>query len=378
MKNLRFLSITTILVIVLVAIAGVASVSAQSVCSPATPISVPFSKDGPGTFCYQASSVCNAINSWSMTSLLVNGTNYTNMWVSGPLIAPLNGGYTITYNSTVQFSHFEITGPCPAPNPTATRTRTPTPGPSLTITRTSTQSLTPTVTLTRTITPTTTGTLGSMGWLGYGTVNGKVTDAITGAPIAGALVTCNHGGGFSPLSERCTGTRTTGADGTYLFDHVLFYSTDTISMQADAAGHGSIGFVSQSLFTTPNLTVNFAMPLLPTVTRTPTPGPSLTPTITLTRTITPTPSRTLVGGICAPVETTIELLPFAANGVGTHCWRIASFGFINSNNTGLISINGVNFTNLFATPGGMPTQIDGYWYITYVGNFAWSHFEIQP
>jgi hypothetical protein len=175
-KYWRFLSLTTILVVFISTIIGVGTASAQTVCGPATPISVPFTKDGPGTFCYQATSMCYAINSWSMTSLQINGNNYTNMWVSGPAIPALNGVYTITYNGG-QFGHFEITGPCSGGNPTATRTptqmiavsttpaltatrtRTATNGPSLTRTRTATRTptlaipTTPVFTLTRTPTP---------------------------------------------------------------------------------------------------------------------------------------------------------------------------------------------------------------------------------
>ena len=379
-KSLSFLFVAAILVAMLVGAVGVIGASAQSVCSPAIPVSVPFSKDGPGTFCYQATSMCNAINSWNMTSLQINGNSYTNIWVAGPSIPELNGVFTITYKGG-QSGHFEIAGSCPPPNPTATFTRTPTPGPSLTFTRTPTKSLTPTITLTRTITPTKTGTLGSL-WLGYGPISGMVTDASTGAPIAGALVMCNHLSSYSPVAERCSGTRTTGADGTYVFSNVLFYMTDMITLDVDKTGYGSLEII-KTLHSAPTMTWNFAMPRwtqTPTITRTPTPGPSLTPTKTLTRTITPSPTPTLPGGICAPVELTIELLPFVNNGVGTHCWRIASFGFINSFNTSLISVNGVNFTNVFASSGGsaMPPQIDGYWYITYVGSVAWSHFEIQP
>ena len=146
MKNLRFLSITTILVLVLTGAIGIGKASAQAVCSPATTISVPFVKDGAGTFCYQASSMCYAINSWSMTSLQINGNNYTNMWVSGPTIPALNGVFTITYNAG-QFGHFEITGPCSGG---ATATLTPTSGASRTPTKVMTVSTTPALTATRT------------------------------------------------------------------------------------------------------------------------------------------------------------------------------------------------------------------------------------
>lgn len=173
----------------MISLIGVATpASAQSVCSPATAISVPFAKDGTGTFCYQATSVCSYINSWNLTSLSINGTNYTNIWVSGPSIPPLNGTFTITYNSPVAWGHFEIGGPCSGGgNPTATNTnspgstatRTPTQivgasntpaGPSATPTRTATpgSSLTPTRTATfalptSTATPTSSGTNPSAG-----------------------------------------------------------------------------------------------------------------------------------------------------------------------------------------------------------------------
>jgi len=156
-KQWRFLSITAILIVMAATMIGVGAVSAQTVCSPATVVSVPFSKDGAGTFCYQAPSLCSYINSWNLTTLSVNGANYTNIWVAGSSIAPLNGVYTITYNSSVSWGHFEIGGPCSGGgNPTATRTgvvatatRTATPG-GPTATRTNTP---PAVTATRTNTP---------------------------------------------------------------------------------------------------------------------------------------------------------------------------------------------------------------------------------
>jgi hypothetical protein len=161
MKARQFSLAVTVVLVMLATLIGVApnNVYAQSVCSPATAISVPFAKDGTGTFCYQASSLCSYINSWNLTTLEVNGTAYTNIWVSGSSIAPLNGTYTIRYVSPVAWGHFEIGAPCtggPTAGPTATRTRTPTPGgPTATRTRT------PTIggpTATRTRTPTRTNT----------------------------------------------------------------------------------------------------------------------------------------------------------------------------------------------------------------------------
>jgi hypothetical protein len=154
MKIKYFSLAITVLAVILATYFGVSSnVLAQTVCSPATAISVPFTKDGGGTFCYQASSLCSNINSWNMNTLSINGTNYTNIFVFSSSIAPLNGGYTITYNGT-QFGHFEIVGsPCSGgTGPTLTPTRTPTlgTGPTATRTRTPTQGTGPTATRTRT------------------------------------------------------------------------------------------------------------------------------------------------------------------------------------------------------------------------------------
>nr|AQQ75131.1 GH62 [uncultured bacterium] len=158
------LGITILLVVMTAAWITVVGVSAQTVCSPATAISVPFAKDGAGTFCYQASSLCSYINSWNMTTISINGNNYTNLYVVSSSIPALNGAYTITYNGPYAWSHFEIAGTCsggptntPPPAFTPTRTNTPGTGPTNTAspspTRTNTPGSGPTNTATRTNTP---------------------------------------------------------------------------------------------------------------------------------------------------------------------------------------------------------------------------------
>jgi len=81
-----------------------------STCSPVTQtITVPFTKDGAGTFCYQAASLGSYINSWNMTSLTVNGVNLTNIWVgSGSYPAKINNNYYVAYNGQFGWSHFEV------------------------------------------------------------------------------------------------------------------------------------------------------------------------------------------------------------------------------------------------------------------------------
>jgi pectate lyase len=233
MKLKQFSLAIAVMAVMLAAIIGTTSnAQAQTVCSPATAISVPFTKDGGGTFCYQASSLCANINSWNMNALSINGTNYTNMFVFSSSIAPLNGGYTITYNGT-QFGHFEIVGsPCSTSSgPTATRTRTPTQGTGPTATRTRTPTLGgPTATRTRTPTRTNTpfgptatrtrtptqGSVSTTGQVGYSTQNGGTTGGAGGTTVTASTGTqihqaiCGRASNTTPIIIRVSGTITVG------------------------------------------------------------------------------------------------------------------------------------------------------------------------
>ena len=107
-----------------------------------------------------------------------------------------------------------------------------------------------------------------------------------------------------------------------------------------------------------------------TRTRTATNGPSLTPARTPTKTATPS------AGICSPATTITA--PFTKDGAGTFCWRISTLGFINSYNLTNLSVNGVNFLNMWAPAANLPPQIGGYWYISYTSATQFGHFEAQP
>jgi hypothetical protein len=128
---------------------------------------------------------------------------------------------------------------------------------------------------------------------------------------------------------------------------------------------------------TPNVTATRT----PTRTNTPT-GPSPTATRTPTRTSTPavTATRTPTpgSGTCSPVTATITA-PFTFDGAGTLCWRSSNLGNnINNWNTASLTVNGVDFTGKFAFTSNLPPKAaDGFWYISYTGNFAWSHFEAK-
>jgi hypothetical protein len=78
-------------------------------CSPVTStIAAPFTYDGAGTFCWQSSNLGSYINTWNLTSLVINGVNLTNAYVSsGSYPAQIGGYWYVSYNSTVSYGHFE-------------------------------------------------------------------------------------------------------------------------------------------------------------------------------------------------------------------------------------------------------------------------------
>jgi hypothetical protein len=111
----------------------------------------------------------------------------------------------------------------------------------------------------------------------------------------------------------------------------------------------------------------------PTATRTRTPTQGTGPTATRTR----TPTQGSTGATCSPVSATITA-PFVKDGAGVLCWQSSNLGtFINNWNNNSVTINGVNITNVFMGSSAYPAKINGFWYVTYNGSFAWSHFETK-
>lgn len=89
--------------------AGPTATTGTGTCSPVTStITTGFTFDGAGTFCWQASTLGGYINSWNTTSVSINGTNITNLYVaSGSYPAKIGGFWYISYSSSVSFGHFE-------------------------------------------------------------------------------------------------------------------------------------------------------------------------------------------------------------------------------------------------------------------------------
>ena len=71
-------------------------------------IAAPFTQDGAGSFCWQATSLGSYVNSWNLTGLWISGLNYTNVYLpAASYPAKTNGYWVVSYNSTVAWGHFE-------------------------------------------------------------------------------------------------------------------------------------------------------------------------------------------------------------------------------------------------------------------------------
>ncbi|MDA3890132.1 MAG: cellulase family glycosylhydrolase [Salinivirgaceae bacterium] len=78
-------------------------------CDNPTPISVSFSHNGSGKFCWVTSDNISYINSWNTDAVQINGVDFTNAWANS-LPARINGSYYISYEGAVNWSHFEAVG----------------------------------------------------------------------------------------------------------------------------------------------------------------------------------------------------------------------------------------------------------------------------
>lgn len=69
---------------------------------------------------------------------------------------------------------------------------------------------------------------------------------------------------------------------------------------------------------------------------------------------------------------------FSYTGSGSFKWKVQSISsFINSWNLQSLTINGQQITNNWYAVNELPAAIDGYYYLEYTGNFAWSHIEME-
>jgi hypothetical protein len=104
--------------------------------------------------------------------------------------------------------------------------------------------------------------------VGWGAVHGKIVDAVTGQPVDGAQVTCEHVSAGSPYP--CAGVTWTNADGIYSFVPVYFQKTDKIILHVELAGYENL-VLEQANFTAPDMNADLGLvPVTSGITPTPT------------------------------------------------------------------------------------------------------------
>jgi endo-1,4-beta-xylanase len=92
---------------------------------------------------------------------------------------------------------------------------------------------------------------------------------------------------------------------------------------------------------------------------------------------TDTTAVTVTGGTGTPCSNpTTVAVPIVRDGAGDLClFTSGAVSFVNSWNTQLVEINGVAFTNLWSN--NLPARINGGYYIRYLANVPWAHFEAR-
>ena len=249
------------------------------------------------------------------------------------------------YLNPIEFALDGGTGPTNTPTgPTGTPTRTPT--------RTATATVTPTGT---TCTPPTAEALRVS----------PVTSPVTGTTQV-VTVTLGHGSSVTVTDEAGSFTSTTPVGNVFSVT-VNLVPNSTNHLQVQGSVTYSAGCPPYTLSTSVDTSGNALTIVQGTA------GPTRTPTRTPTPTPTPTGSS---GSTCTPTSSITA--PFTFDGAGTFCWQTSSLGsYINSWNLASLTINGVNIPNVYTASGSYPAKIGGFWYISYTGNFAWSHFETK-
>lgn len=76
-------------------------------CEDPAAISLPFTQEGPGEYCFTTTGHIDYINSWAMASVEINGQDFTNTW-SNSMPQPIDGAYFIRYSGQHAWSHLEI------------------------------------------------------------------------------------------------------------------------------------------------------------------------------------------------------------------------------------------------------------------------------
>lgn len=386
-------------------------------CDNPIAISLPWSKDGAATNCYVTSGDIIYINSWNMDVVEINGVDITNIWTNS-MPPRIDGNYYIYYQASVGWAHLEIDGE-DGSQPITYNLTTSVTGQGSVSPSSGTFDEGASVTLTATAAP---------GWefdSWSGDASGStasttivmnadksVTATFTEIDVPTYPLTVNivgqgsvsPAGGEYPEGDVVTLTATPSAG--YLFagwSGDASGSSSSVSVTMDAAKTVTATFEEEPPvdYFTLNVTTSGTEG---SVLLNPDGGIYEAGTVVQLTAVTSTTSSAFfawsgdVSGTANPVTITMDAdksvnaeftavdvqicdnatpisAPFAFDGAGEYCWVIDQEpSYINSWNLALLEVNGVDYTNTWAN--SFPDPIDGSYYIHYVGEFAWSHFEL--
>ncbi|MCC7119422.1 MAG: carboxypeptidase regulatory-like domain-containing protein [Anaerolineales bacterium] len=79
--------------------------------------------------------------------------------------------------------------------------------------------------------------------LGVAAIQGQVLDAVSGAPLAGATIICQHQSVSSNPDETCNRTTTSDQNGAFSFEHIRFNTQDLITLHIEAEGYQGVNIV---------------------------------------------------------------------------------------------------------------------------------------
>lgn len=298
----------------------------------------PFSQDGAGEYCFVTSGTIDNINSWGMDILEINGVDYADQF-SNVMPARIDGKYYIYYAADQSWSHMEIAGS----GGTTTEY-------SLTVNTVGNGSVSPGsgnypegTTVTLTATPAEGYAFG--GW------SGDLSGSSLSASVlmdADKSVTAT----FIPEAnkDQYTLSVTIEGNGSVTPSGGDYDSGEVVTLTASPeAGYAFVGWSGDASET--NHTIDITMNS----------DKNLTATFEITD--------------GKPCESPIIIsMPYIQEGVGEYCWVTSDdIAYVNSWSLASFEINGVDYTNTWSN--SFPPKIDGYYYIYYLGNNSWSHFE---
>lgn len=303
-------------------------------------ISLPFSKNGSGTYCWEARGTIDYVNSWGCDEFTINGIDYCGQY-STEILPSEDGIYYISYSSSVAWSYVEING-------------TNVTGDEYTLTVSS--------------------SVGGSVVPNGGNYPAGTEVTLTATPDDG-YVFDSWGGDAS--GESATIVLTMDSDKSVSATFVEENDTNVYySLIVNVEGNGSVApsggsYVKGSVVTleaiadTGNEFVSWSGDASGTST-------SISVTMDTNKSVTATFQLT-DGYICEnPVTISV---PYSQDGAGDYCWVTADdIAYVNSWNMATVEVNGMDFTNTWS--GDLPAKIDGNYYIHYLGLYSWSHLEI--